>query len=139
MEVGGSDEPDFPDSLDDAAVDVEEECVIAPPSPRKVPEPKPKPKPPAANTTALATAVTSNGGNPPAAFHLAPSKKEKKLDLGEAYLKAQQSRIESAAATTQSKHRCDMIVAFAQQGKTSAEISVLLTLAGLIPMCEVKP
>jgi hypothetical protein len=130
MEVGGSDEPDsIPESLDDAACDVEGEVDFAP-SPRKVPAPKQR----AATSTvisALATAVIATGGNPPATFHLAPSKKEKKMDLGEAYLKAQQSRIESAAASTQSKNRCDMIIAFVAQGKTSAEISVFLTLAGL--------
>jgi hypothetical protein len=132
MEVGGSDEPDsIPESLDDAACDVEGEGDIAP-SPRKVPAPKHCVVTPKATiASALATAAIATGGNPPATFHLAPSKKDKKMDLAEAYLRAQQSRIESAAASTQSKNRCDMIVAFVAQGKTSAEISVFLTLAGL--------
>jgi hypothetical protein len=34
-----------------------------------------------------ATAATAATGRTPAAFHLAPSKKEKKMDLGEAYMK----------------------------------------------------
>jgi hypothetical protein len=100
----------------------------APASPRIVPAP---------NRGAAAASATVAAGNAPAAFHLAPSKKEKKMDLGEAYLKAQQSRIASVAASTESKNRCDMIVAFSAQGKTSAEISHLLSLAGLLPMYDV--
>ncbi len=44
---------------------------------------------------AAPAAAAAPAGKPAAAFHLAPCKKEKKMDLGEAYLKAQQSRIES--------------------------------------------
>jgi hypothetical protein len=44
---------------------------------------------------AVQPAAPPPGGKPAATFHLAPSKKVVKLDLGEAYLKAQQLKIES--------------------------------------------
>ena len=92
----------------------------------------------AAKAAAAAAAAVAAPKGAPATFHLQPSKKEKKIDLGEAYLRAQQVRMVSVAATNESKNRCDMIVAFSAQGKTSAEISLLLTLAGLLPMYEVE-
>jgi hypothetical protein len=147
MEVGGfDDDPDSFNSLDDhvdAADGAAAACANAPPappappSPRKVPAPKRVAAGGGAAAASAAAPATAAGGNVPATFHLAPSKKEKKMDLGEAYLKAQQSRIASVAACTASKNRCDMIVAFVAQGKTSAEISLLLTLAGLLPMYDV--
>jgi hypothetical protein len=92
----------------------------------------------AAKAAAAAAAAVAAPKGAPATFHLQPSKKEKKIDLGEAYLRAQQARMVSVAATHESKNRCDMIVAFSAQGKTSAEISLLLTLAGFLPMHEVE-
>lgn len=52
------------------------------------------------------------------------------MDLGEAYLKAQQSRIESVAVAAQAKTRCDLIIALTLQGKTAVEIADFLTLIG---------
>jgi len=62
---------------------------------------------------------------------MTPSKKPVKMDLGEAYLKAQQLKIESVATAASSKQRSDFIVALMLQGKTTAEVEVLLRLAGL--------
>jgi hypothetical protein len=89
-------------------------------------------------------AVTA--GKPAAPFHLAPSKKvfpfpfihhhspfhqDKKMDLGEAYLKAQQTRIESIAISTAAKTRCDLLIALTLQGKSATEVAEFLALAGL--------
>jgi hypothetical protein len=89
-------------------------------------------------------AVTA--GKPAAPFHLAPSKKvfpfpfihhdspflqDKKMDLGEAYLKAQQTRIESIAISTAAKTRCDLLIALTLQGKSATEVAQFLALAGL--------
>ncbi len=74
--------------------------------------------------------AAGGGGKPAATFHLAPSKKEKKMDLGEAYLKAQQSRIESVAASAQAKIRCDLVIALTVQGKTAQEIADFLVTTG---------
>jgi hypothetical protein len=94
--------------------------------------------------TGQKAAVTA--GKPAAPFHLAPSKKvftfalihhhscyhqEKKMDLGEAYLKAQLTRIESIAITTASKTRCDLLIALSLQGKTAKEVAEFIDLAGL--------
>ena len=70
-------------------------------------------------------------GKGPAQFHLAPSKKAPKLDLGEAYLKAQESKIAAATVASQSKARCDLVVALTMQGKTAIEIAEFLLLCGL--------
>jgi hypothetical protein len=75
-----------------------------------------------AATAAPATVAPATPGKAAAAFHLAPSKKEKKMDLGEAYLKAQQTRTDAQAATAQAKTRCDLVVALTLQGKTAEEI-----------------
>ena len=95
------------------------------------PLPPPPPPPPPLATAPPPPATAATGGKPAAAFHLAPSKKEKKLDLGEAYLKAQQSRIESQASSAQAKTRSDMVIALSLQGKSPVEIAALLTLIGL--------
>jgi hypothetical protein len=70
-------------------------------------------------------------GKGPAQFHLTPSKKAPKLDLGEAYLKAQESKIAAATVASQSKARCDLVVALTMQGKTAIEIAEFLLLCGL--------
>jgi hypothetical protein len=70
--------------------------------------------------------VTLAPGKVAAAFHLAPSKKEKKMDLGEAYLKAQQTRTDTQAVTAQTKTRCDLIIALTLQGKDAVEIAKFL-------------
>jgi hypothetical protein len=74
--------------------------------------------------------AAGGGGKPAATFHLAPSKKEKKMDLGEAYLKAQQARIESVAVSAQAKIRCDLVIALTVQGKTAQEIAAFLVTTG---------
>ena len=53
------------------------------------------------------------------------------MDLGEAYLKAQQTRIESVAVTAQAKTRCDLVIALTLQGKTAEEIAEFLLLLGI--------
>jgi hypothetical protein len=53
------------------------------------------------------------------------------MDLGEAYLKAQQTRIESVALTTQTKTRCELVIALTLQGKTAPEIAQFIAIAGL--------
>jgi hypothetical protein len=74
------------------------------------------------------------GGEPkgkapaPPPFHMAPSKKSPKMDLGEAYLKAQQLRIESVAASSSAKMRLDLICTLSAQQKTAAEIEAFLKL-----------
>ena len=94
---------------------------------------------PLAATTGKAAAVA-------AVFHLAPSKnkvrnhchrrvyvtvtQDKKMDLGEAYMKAQQLKIESAAATANTKTRTDLVIAMMVAKKTPEEIAAILKLAG---------
>ncbi len=56
---------------------------------------------------------------------------EKKLDLAEAYIKAQQLKIESVAATSNTKTRTDLIIAMMQEKKSPEEIAAMLKLAGL--------
>ena len=69
-------------------------------------------------------------GKPPAPppFHMAPSKKSPKMDLGEAYLKSQQLRIESMSSANSAKLRMDLICALSSQNKTAAEIEAFLQL-----------
>lgn len=74
--------------------------------------------------------AAGGGGKPAATFHLAPSKKEKKMDLGEAYLKAQHARIDSVAVSAQAKIRCDLVIALTVQGKTAQEIADFLVTTG---------
>ena len=69
-------------------------------------------------------------GKAPATFHLAPSKKEKKMDLGEAYLAAQQLRIDSLAQSALVKQRCDLILGLTLQGKSAHDIAEFMSLAG---------
>ncbi len=76
--------------------------------------------------------LAPQAGKPAAAFHLAPSKKEKKVDLGEAYLKAQTARIESASVSAQLKNRTDLVIALTLQGKTAEEIRDFLALLGAV-------
>ena len=84
----------------------------------------------AAAAPAVRAANAAAGGKAEAPFHLAPSKKEKKMDLGEAYLKAQQTRIESLAVSAQAKTRCDLVIALTLQGKSAAEIADFLKVTG---------
>jgi hypothetical protein len=79
----------------------------------------------------VGVANAATAGKAPAIFHLAPSKKEKKLDLGEAYLAAQQWRIESLAQSALVKQRCDLILGLTSQGKSADEIAHVMSLAGL--------
>jgi hypothetical protein len=72
------------------------------------------------------TAPVAPAGKHAAVFHLAPSKKEKKMDLGEAYMKSQQIRTDTQAQTAQAKTRCDLVVALTLQGKTVQEIEEFL-------------
>jgi hypothetical protein len=74
--------------------------------------------------------AAGGGGKPAATFHLAPSKKDKKMDLGEAYLKAQHARIDSVAVSAQAKIRCDLVIALTVQGKTAQEIADFLVTTG---------
>lgn len=78
-----------------------------------------------------AVATGKAAGNAAAPFHLAPSRKEPKMDLGEAYLKAQELKIGSATEAARSKNRCDLIVALTLQGKTAADIADFLNLVGM--------
>jgi hypothetical protein len=48
------------------------------------------------------------------------------MDQSEAYLKAQQSRIESVAASATQKNRTDLIIALTLQGKTAVKIAAFL-------------
>jgi hypothetical protein len=121
-ECGGGGQNSSDGEADDTILDSQDDIVSGG---GVVHDPLPRPPP----LPSLATAVP--GGKPAAAFHLAPSKKEKKLDLGEAYLRAQQSRIESQASSAHAKTRSDMVVALSLQGKTTVEIATLLTLIGL--------
>lgn len=100
----------------------------APPPERAPPPPRPAQVLPSRPSTAAAVAPPPAAGRPAAVFHLAPSKKEKKMDLGEAYLKAQQSRIDSQAASAQAKNRVDFLIALSLQGKTAVEISDFVAL-----------
>jgi hypothetical protein len=102
---------------------------------------------------AIAAVAVAASGKQAAAFHLAPSKKVPlphhlhhnslctpsspaspqavKLDLGEAYLKAQQLRIDSVAVTANTKARCDLVIAMMKQKKSAEEIALMVRLAGL--------
>jgi hypothetical protein len=55
---------------------------------------------------------------------------DKKMDLGEAYMKAQQFKIESAAVTANTKTRTDLVIAMMVQNKSPEEITAILKLAG---------
>lgn len=52
------------------------------------------------------------------------------MDLGEAYMKAAQLKIESAAVTANTKTRTDLVIAMMVQKKTPDEIAAILKLAG---------
>jgi hypothetical protein len=52
------------------------------------------------------------------------------MDLGEAYMKAQQLKIESVAVTANTKTRTDLVIAMMVQNKTDVEIAAMLKLAG---------
>ena len=77
---------------------------------------------------APASAATGKG---PAQFHLTPSKKAPKLDLGEAYMRAQEIKAAAAASSAQQKARCDLVIALTMQGKTAVEIAEFIALTGL--------
>jgi hypothetical protein len=89
QEIGDyASEEAFPDSQEEvfpsnaahvhaAAVPPAHAAVIAPPPPLET----------APVRAAVPANVSTAGGRAAASFHLAPSKKEKKMDLGEAYLK----------------------------------------------------
>ncbi len=75
------------------------------------------------------TAVTAGKG--PSQFHLTPSKKAPKLDLGEAYLRSQEQKLQATTAIAQARSRTDLVIALAAQNKSAAEISAFLTLCGV--------
>jgi hypothetical protein len=81
-----------------------------------------------ASATAAPPAAAGRGATQ---FHLTPSKKAPKLDLGEAYLRAQENKVAAATASAQSKARCDLVIALTMQGKTAVEIAAFLLLCGL--------
>ena len=82
-----------------------------------------------AKPAGAAAGVEPKGKAPaPPPFHMAPSKKSPKMDLGEAYLKAQQLRIESVAASGSAKMRLDLICTLSAQNKTAEEIEAFLKL-----------
>ncbi len=93
--------------------------------------PPPAVRVPATRAIVVAPGPASAPGNGPAQFHLTPSKKAPKLDLGDAYLKAQETKIAAATATSQSKARCDLVVALTLQGKSQVEIAAFMILCGL--------
>lgn len=103
---------------------------VAAPAPVAAPAaPAPAPAPSRAAGGAVkapSSTVPVTPGKAAAVFHLAPSKKEKKMDLGEAYLKAQQTRTDTQAITAQAKTRCDLVIALTLQGKTAVEIAEFL-------------
>ena len=83
-----------------------------------------------AAAAAVAPAAAASGGKGPAQFHMQPSKKAPKLDLGEAYMKAQQAKTESAAAVAKGKHRCDLVIALTLQKMSAEDISAFLLATG---------
>ncbi len=78
--------------------------------------------PPKTRYATTATAATT-------ASHVTVTQ-DKKMDLGEAYMKAQQLKIESAAVTANTKTRTDLVIAMMVQKKTPEEIAAILKLAG---------
>jgi hypothetical protein len=124
------------DAADDAPPPPEELATAPPPADLATAPPRTSCAPPPAvrvpTTQALVAApAPAAPGKGPAQFHLTPSKKAPKLDLGEAYLKAQESKIAAATVASQSKARCDLVIALTLQGKTSTEIAEFLLLCGL--------
>jgi hypothetical protein len=122
MEVGGM----CPDSQE-ADVDEDESDTEVPtpaaPAARQV-------KAPVGAAAAVAPAAAASGGKGPAQFHMQPSKKAPKLDLGEAYMRAQQAKTESAAAVAKGKHRCDLVIALTLQKMSAEDISAFLLATG---------
>ena len=125
VEVGGD---ALPDSQEDMVPDTAPVAAQAPaPSPLRASAPAPAPSRAAGGAVkAPSSTVPVTPGKAAAVFHLAPSKKEKKMDLGEAYLKAQQTRTDTQAITAQAKTRCDLVIALTLQGKTAVEIAEFL-------------
>jgi hypothetical protein len=136
-EIGGIDSDSVEDEGDDGQAEDAAQAPTADPPPAAV-------KAAAAATAPLAPAT----GKGAAVFHLAPSKnkvrhhyrrhhcvyvtvtQDKKMDLGEAYMKAQQLKIESAAVTANTRTRTELIIAMMVQKKTHDEIAEMLKLAG---------
>lgn len=130
-EVGAiEDEPDSQNSLMYEDEDTHVQDEVSPVEAATVQAEARVPAKRTATQAAGAAPQTAGVGKAAAPFHLAPSKKEKKMDLGEAYLKAQQSRIDSVAASAQAKTRCDLVIALTLQGKTAADIAEFLRLTG---------
>ena len=155
QEVGGmSDDGDtYEDDGDDGqeyqAPALAEDAAVPPTPTGKAPAAATAPLAPATGKSAAAAAAPAATGKAAAAFHLAPSKnkvrhhchrrhhcvyvtvtQDKKMDLGEAYMKAQQLKIESAAVTANTKTRTDLVIAMMVQKKTPEEIAAILKLAG---------
>jgi hypothetical protein len=146
QEIGGMSDGDC-DSVEDEGDDGQEFPAAA-----VVGDTAPNAAPPPATGKALSAAAaplaatTGKAAAVAAVFHLAPSKnkvrnhchrrvyvtvtQEKKMDLGEAYMKAQQLKIESAAATANTKTRTDLVIAMMVAKKTPEEIAAILKLAG---------
>ena len=121
MEVGGM----CPDAQNSQDVDGDEDerpaAAVAPAAAAAVA--------PAA-AAAVAPAAAASGGKGPAQFHMQPSKKAPKLDLGEAYMRAQQAKTESAAAVAKAKQRCDLVIALTLQKMSAEDISAFLLATG---------
>ena len=109
----------------DVLPDSQEDITPAAPAPAPVAAPAPL-HAAGGGVRAPSATVPVTPGKAAAPFHLAPSKKEKKMDLGEAYLKAQQTRTDTQAITAQAKTRCDLVIALTLQGKTAVEIAEFL-------------
>jgi hypothetical protein len=157
QELGGMSDEGEGDSIEDDGDDgqeyqapaLAEAAAAAPAETGKAPAAATAPLAPATGKAAAAAAALAATGKAAAAFHLAPSKgkvrhhchrrhhcvyvtvtQDKKMDLGEAYMKAQQLKIESAAVTANTKTRTDLVIAMMVQKKTPEEIAAILKLAG---------
>jgi hypothetical protein len=91
----------------------------------------PAPPPTASSPGYYGGGAAAAAGKGPTQFHLTPSKKAPKLDLGEAYLKSQESKIAAHTASAHSKARCDLVIALTMQGKDATEIAAFISLCGL--------
>ena len=145
---GDTCEDDGDDGQEYQAPALAEAAAVAPAA-TEAPAAATAPLAPATGKAAAAAAAPAATGKAAASFHLAPSKnkvrhhchrrhhcvyvtvtQDKKMDLGEAYMKAQQLKIESAAVTANTKTRTDLVIAMMVQKKTPEEIAAILKLAG---------
>jgi len=115
------------DAVADAASDT---TILAPTVPAAAPPAPtvPAAAPPAPTVPAAAPPPASAKGKAPAEFVLKPSKLHKPMDLGDAYLQAQNSKTALLAEQGKQRNRTDMIIALSSAGKTVDEIAALLLL-----------